>query len=158
LTLVAVPNPFPSAGHFNRALLGIFSQAPRAATRRRIRSSKKGDREWNRRWISLWCTNTSTKQNYVNLFYLFPGVLAGRGLDAYGRADALHTGADARHPLVGGEISRNHYDPRSYAITPMLDTWQRRLDATIRRQRKHHAPSTFQQLRGRIKPVGTTVI
>jgi hypothetical protein len=31
LTLVSVPNPVPSAGHFNRALLGIFSQAPKAA-------------------------------------------------------------------------------------------------------------------------------
>jgi hypothetical protein len=27
LTLVSVPNPVPSAGHFNRALPGIFSQA-----------------------------------------------------------------------------------------------------------------------------------
>jgi len=30
LTLVSVPNPVPSAGHFNRALLGIFSRAPRS--------------------------------------------------------------------------------------------------------------------------------
>ena len=29
LTLVSVRNPAPSAGHFNRALLGTFSQAPR---------------------------------------------------------------------------------------------------------------------------------
>ena len=29
LTLVSVPNPVPSAGHFNRALLGTFSRAPK---------------------------------------------------------------------------------------------------------------------------------
>jgi hypothetical protein len=29
LTLVSVPNPVPGAGHFNRALLGTFSRAPR---------------------------------------------------------------------------------------------------------------------------------
>jgi predicted dehydrogenase len=32
LTLVSVPNPVPSAGHFNRALLGTFSRAPKART------------------------------------------------------------------------------------------------------------------------------
>jgi uncharacterized caspase-like protein len=31
LTLVSVPNPVLSAGHFNRALLGIFSRAPRVS-------------------------------------------------------------------------------------------------------------------------------
>jgi hypothetical protein len=30
LTLVSVPNPGPSVGHSNQALLGTFSQAPRA--------------------------------------------------------------------------------------------------------------------------------
>ena len=36
LTLVSVPNPVPSAGHFNRALLGIFSRAPRLADLREL--------------------------------------------------------------------------------------------------------------------------
>jgi hypothetical protein len=40
-----------------------------AATKRRIRSSKKGDKERNRRWISLLYTSTSIKQNRINLFY-----------------------------------------------------------------------------------------
>ena len=40
-----------------------------AATSRRIRSSKKGDKERNRRWISLLSTSTSIKQNRLNLFY-----------------------------------------------------------------------------------------
>jgi hypothetical protein len=31
LTLVSVPNPVPSAGHFNRALLGTFSRAPKGS-------------------------------------------------------------------------------------------------------------------------------
>jgi hypothetical protein len=43
-----------------------------AATKRRIRSSRKGDKERNRRWISLSGTSTSIKQNHFNLFYLFP--------------------------------------------------------------------------------------
>jgi hypothetical protein len=43
-----------------------------AATNRRIRSSRKGDKERNRRWISLSDSRTSIKQNYLNLFYLFP--------------------------------------------------------------------------------------
>jgi hypothetical protein len=30
LILVSVPNPVPSAGHFNRALLGTFSRAPKS--------------------------------------------------------------------------------------------------------------------------------
>jgi hypothetical protein len=43
-----------------------------AAIKRRILSSRKGERDWNRRWISLSGTSTSIKQNYLNLFYLFP--------------------------------------------------------------------------------------
>ena len=42
-----------------------------AATKRRIRSSKNGDKVRNRRWISLCCTSTSIKQNHPHLFYLF---------------------------------------------------------------------------------------
>src|SRR5215469_528385 len=42
-----------------------------AATKRRIRSSRKGDRERNRRWISLPGTSCSIKQIYPNLLYLF---------------------------------------------------------------------------------------
>ena len=34
LPLVSVPNPVPRAGHFNRALPGIFSQAPKGETGR----------------------------------------------------------------------------------------------------------------------------
>ena len=33
LTLVSVPHPVPSAGHFNRALLGTFSRAPKGLGR-----------------------------------------------------------------------------------------------------------------------------
>ena len=43
-----------------------------AATKRRIRSSRKGDKERNRRWMSLWLTTTtSIKQNRFHLFHLF---------------------------------------------------------------------------------------
>ena len=38
------------------------------ATKRLIRSSRKGDKERNRRWISLSGTNTSIKQKRPNLF------------------------------------------------------------------------------------------
>ena len=41
LTLVSVPNPVPSAGHFNRALLGTFSRAP-----------KKGPNQVDKRIVS----------------------------------------------------------------------------------------------------------
>src|SRR5262245_46521436 len=43
-----------------------------AATSRRILSSRKGDKERNRRWMSLCVTSPSIKQNRLNLFYLFP--------------------------------------------------------------------------------------
>ena len=46
-----------------------------AATKRRIRSSRKGDRERNRRWISLSGTSTSIKQIYLNLLYLLSDIL-----------------------------------------------------------------------------------
>jgi hypothetical protein len=36
LTLVSVPNPVPSAGHFNRALPGIFSQALKDLTPKQV--------------------------------------------------------------------------------------------------------------------------
>src|SRR5215470_12850146 len=49
-----------------------------AATKRRIRSSRKGDRERNRRWISLPGTSCSIKQIYPNLLYLFSDNTLGR--------------------------------------------------------------------------------
>src|SRR5215472_5742353 len=56
-----------------------------AATKRRIRSSRKGDRERNRRWISLPGTSCSIKQIYPNLLYLFSdNPLAIRSADLSG--------------------------------------------------------------------------
>src|SRR5208283_4393663 len=46
-----------------------------AATRRRIRSSRKGTRERKRRSMSRWFITTSIRQNHLNLFYLFPDSL-----------------------------------------------------------------------------------
>src|SRR5882757_7483295 len=43
-----------------------------AATSRRIRSSRKADKERNRRPMSSGFTSTSIKHNHSNLFYLFP--------------------------------------------------------------------------------------
>jgi hypothetical protein len=45
LALVSVPNPVPSAGHFNRALLGTFSQAPKSEGQQAMYKAREEGRD-----------------------------------------------------------------------------------------------------------------